>query len=139
MGVALAQKFDVLLADQAPVHHPDAFGFAVFFFHDPHDVLHRGHVGAVAGKDFIGQRQPFRADHQPQADLLAIRAVVAAVTPRCLGVAQDLALKKRAGHIVKEELKADAKPTLVTLEQMLGDLLFAFVQLRPVRDRDGRH
>jgi len=61
--LALAQKSDVRLADHAAVHHPEPFGGAVFFLHRAHDVLDRGDIGAVAGKDLEGERQTrWRAD-----------------------------------------------------------------------------
>jgi len=76
----------------------------------------------VACKHFVGQRQAFRADHQPNANLLAVRAIVAAVTARRFAVAQRLALEKRAGHVVEQKLQPHPKPTLVAFEQVLREL-----------------
>ncbi len=62
-----------VFADHPPVQDPDAFGLTVLFFHQPDPVLHRGHVGSVAGKDFIADGQPFGRDHQTEIHLFAVR------------------------------------------------------------------
>jgi hypothetical protein len=44
------------------------------------------HIRTVARKHFIGQRQPPGGNHQPNANLLAVRAVVAMVPALGLGL-----------------------------------------------------
>ena len=55
------------------------------------DLLDGGHVGPVAGKDLVGQRQPLGRDHQADADLLAVRTLVATVAALGLRIARALA------------------------------------------------
>jgi len=61
---AVAQKLEVFLADHPAIHHPDAFGLAVFAFHQSDHLFDGGHVGGVAGEDFVADRQTFGCDHR---------------------------------------------------------------------------
>jgi hypothetical protein len=85
-------------------------------------------VGRVAGKELVADRQTLRRDHQADIDLLAVRAMIAGVTARGLFVAEGLALKIGAGHVVEQELKLHAKPILVAFQQMGAELIFVRVQ-----------
>ena len=42
------------------VHHPDAFGLAVFFLHSTHAGLDGAHIGAVPDKHLEAERQALR-------------------------------------------------------------------------------
>jgi hypothetical protein len=69
-----------------------------------HDLFHRLHVGAVAREDFISQRHPFPADHQGNADLLAVWAAVAGVPALRLRVLLGGPLEVGARHVVEQEV-----------------------------------
>ena len=75
---ALAPIGEFLLADHAEIHGPDPLGLAVLALHPLADVLYGRHVRAVAREDLVGQRQALGRDHQADADLLAVRPMVAA-------------------------------------------------------------
>ncbi|MCX8092302.1 MAG: hypothetical protein N3I86_15435, partial [Verrucomicrobiae bacterium] len=94
-----AQPGQIGFAHQAPVHHPPALGLAILGFHLLHHVLERGDIGAVAGKHFVGHRQAFGRDDQTEANLLAIRARVAAVTVGGLLIPPRQALEVGAGQV----------------------------------------
>ena len=51
-GLALAQEVEIVFADHASIHDPDALGLAVFLFHHFDHVLNGGDVGSIARKDF---------------------------------------------------------------------------------------
>ena len=53
LRTAFPQKINVFLADHTPIHHPNPLGLPILFFHDLDDLLNRGHVGAVATKNFV--------------------------------------------------------------------------------------
>jgi hypothetical protein len=122
------QPINVLLADQAAVQHPDAFGLAVFVFHPLDHVLDGGHVGGVAREDFVADGQSLGRDDQAKVDLFAIGTLIAGITARGLRVAQGLAFEIGAGHVVKQELKFDSEPALVTRVQMLAERVLVRVQ-----------
>ena len=66
----LLQELHVLFGDHAAVPHPHAVRAAVTRLHPRDDVLHRGHVGRVAGEDVVAQ---IRHDPRPRPALGAIR------------------------------------------------------------------
>lgn len=57
----------------------------------------------VAGKNFVTQGVPFRADSQADADLFAIRAMVARVASAGLRISFSFAFKVSGGQIVKQK------------------------------------
>jgi hypothetical protein len=74
---ALAEEFEVVVADDAAVKHPEAAGFPELRFHRVQDVLQRGAVEPIAGEDFIGEREALGRDDEREHELLAIGPVVA--------------------------------------------------------------
>ncbi|MBN1610912.1 MAG: hypothetical protein JW940_30050, partial [Polyangiaceae bacterium] len=46
-------------------------------FHRVHDLFDRRHVGTVAIEDFVAERDTFPGDNPRDADLLAVRTMVA--------------------------------------------------------------
>lgn len=111
-GFALAQVVEIVLADHAAIHGPDPFSAAVLSLHQIHDLLDRGHLRAVAGEHFRGQRQALGCHDQTDAHLLAVRTAVAAVTALSLGVA--LALRNRsAGAPVRGRPSSNRLLTIV--------------------------
>ena len=103
-ALARLEELKVVLTDHPSVDHPDAIGPSVSAFHRGDDVLKRRHVAAVAGEDLIAQWHAAAADHQPDAHLLAVAAMVAAVPASSLGIAVGLALEERAGHVVEQKV-----------------------------------
>src|SRR6185312_2951047 len=102
----------------AAVHGPNALGHSVVLLHQLDDLLDGGDVGPIAIEDFISQRQPLGCDDQPDTDLFAIRALVAAVAALGLRVARTLAFKVSAGDVIQQELEALAKEAFVALLEM---------------------
>ena len=118
---ACAQELDVLRADHAAVHDPDAPRHSVFFLHRAHDLLDGGHVAAIAGEDLVGKRQALRRADHAEADLFAVGARIARVTARGLFVSLGLAFEKGARHIVKQELELHAEPRAIALHEMRAE------------------
>src|SRR3546814_8791069 len=52
-----ANRLQVLLADDAPVKHPDAPRISVFALHHAQNRLHRGNIGAVAVEGLVDERK----------------------------------------------------------------------------------
>jgi hypothetical protein len=98
-----------------------AFGEAVFLLHHRDHGLDGGHVGGIAGEDFVADGQPLGRDDQADVDLLAIGPLVARVAALRLFVSLGFALKISARHIVKQELELDAEPAPVTLVEMRAE------------------
>jgi hypothetical protein len=142
---ARAQESDVRLGDHAPVHHPDAFGLAVFFLPLAHGGLDGAHIGAVAGKHLEAERQALRRADQADADLFVAAALVARVAALGLGIAPGLTFKIRARHIVEQKLETHAEPLAVTRHEVSAQrvLMRAEVIERAVEpvvvDRGGVH
>jgi hypothetical protein len=124
-----AQIIEVLFAGHAAVHRPDALGGPVLCLHKVHDLLDGGDIGAVAIKDFISQGKPIGRDHQSDADLFAVRALIAAVAALRLGITQTLALEVSAGDVVKQELEARAKEAFVAVLEMTEERLAQWQKL----------
>ena len=59
---------------------------------------------AISGEHLVAQRHPALGNHQTDADLFAVRAVVARVTPLGRRIGLGLALEIRAGHIVQQQV-----------------------------------
>jgi hypothetical protein len=57
------------------------------------DVLHRGHVGPVAGEHLEGQRQALGRADQTDAHLFAVAALIARVAALGLRIALGLAFE----------------------------------------------
>jgi len=55
-GLAGTQEIQIVFADHPPIHHPDAFGLAIFFLHQLHHPFHGRDVGRVARKDLVADR-----------------------------------------------------------------------------------
>ena len=142
---ARTQESDVRLGDHAPVHHPDAFGLAVFFFHLTHDGLDGAHIGPVAGKHLEAERQALRRADQADANLLVAAALVTRVAALGLGIAPGLTFKIRARHIVEQRLEAHAEPLAVTRHQVSAQRVLVRAEMieravEPVVvDRGGGH
>jgi hypothetical protein len=101
----LLQPRHVLRARRPAVHHPNPVRDPVARLHRLHDLLDRGHVGAIARKDLVAQRHPFARDHQRDAHLLAVRPVVPAVAALRQGIALCQALEVAARHVVEQQSK----------------------------------
>ena len=127
-ALAVLQPGHGLGADHAAVHHPDAMRPAVARLHRADDLLDRGHVGAVAGEHLVAQRHALARHHQADADLLAVRPMVAAVAARGQRVGLRLALEVGAGHVVQQQL-------VVELEQLAQAALEMGLQRRLVRQQ----
>ena len=123
---AFAEPVEDLFTHHAPVHHPDPLRLAVACLHRLHDLLDRGHVVAVAGEHLVADREAFPAHDQPDADLLAIRAMIAAVASLRLRVAFRLALEVGRRHVVEHQV-------VVEVEERAEAVLEVFLQRLLVR------
>ncbi|HEV8454037.1 MAG TPA: hypothetical protein VGQ24_04050, partial [Gemmatimonadales bacterium] len=101
------------------VHDPDALGQPVAGFHRLDDLLDGGDVGAIAREDFIAERHPLARDHQGQADLLAVGAVVPAVAPLRQGILGRLPFEVDAGHVVGQQIVVEGEELPPPGDQML--------------------
>ena len=63
----------------APVHEPEAFGFAVLFFDVGEEAAEGLVVDGVSGQDFVGERIALCCQDQRDDDLDAIAPFIAAV------------------------------------------------------------
>src|SRR5439155_6950202 len=97
----LAQPLQVVFTRHAAVHHPDPLGQAVARFHGLDDLLHRRHVGAIAGDDLVTDRHPLARVDEGDTDLLAVGAVVAAVPTGGQRVGLGHALEVHTGDVVE--------------------------------------
>ena len=104
MTLRALKKRDGLGARHAAVHHPDAARLAVAPLHGADDLLHRRHVGAVAGEYLVAQRNALARHHQPDAHLLAVTPMVAAVAALGERIGGGLSLEIRARHVVEQKL-----------------------------------
>jgi len=82
----------------------------------------------VTTEEEEGTREAGGWASRANVDLLAIRALIAAVTPRGLLIAQRLAFKISARHLVEQELELDAEPALVTLVEMRTERVLVRVE-----------
>ena len=96
-----------------PVHDiraaQDAIGPAVTPFHRGDDFLPRRHVIAVAGEDFIAERDSLSCHDQSDADLLAIGSFVAGVAALGLRIALAKPFKIGARHVVQQQIVIPVK------------------------------
>ena len=74
----------VFFGGNAPVHQPDALGFAILRLDLFQKGRQRGLVAGVARHHFITQRKTFRGDDQRDDHLHAVRALVPAVAKAAL-------------------------------------------------------
>ena len=128
-GPALPQPLEVLLAADPAVEDPNALRLAVFPLHHLHDVFQRRDIVAVTGEYFVGDREPFRGDDEPDADLLAVGPAVTRVAPGRQLVVLGQTFKVGAGHVVEQELEAHAKPIAVALLHMRAQRFLVAEQL----------
>ena len=102
--------FSALVIPRSITHTRRAL--AVAALHRGDDLLHGGHVGAIAGKHLIAERDAVARHHQADANLLAVGPMVAAVAAAGERVALGLTLEVCARHVVQQQL-------IVKLEQLL--------------------
>ena len=76
---ALLEEGDVVGRDHAPIADPDAIRPAVAPLHRLDDLLQRRHIRAISREDLVAQRHPALGDHQADADLFAVRPMVAGI------------------------------------------------------------
>lgn len=83
-------------------------------------MFERGAIQAVAGKDFIGEREAFGRDDQGEHELFAIGPVIAGVAAVGFGHGVGVALEISAGQIVEQQVEGRAEEIL----PLLGEGLF---------------
>ena len=115
----LAQPGEVLRAGHAPIHDPDPLGLPIAGLHRPHDLLHRGHVGPVAGEQLVAQRHALTGDDQGQADLAAVGPMIAAVPALGERVTRRGAFEVRARYVVEEQIVVQGEQLPQPLDQVL--------------------
>ena len=98
------QPGDVLLARHPAVHDPNPLRHPEAGLHCLDDLLDRCYIHPVTGKDFVTQGNPLPCDHQSNADLLAVRTVIAAISPFGQRISLSLPLEIGARHIVEKQV-----------------------------------
>src|SRR5205814_7864550 len=74
---ALAEPLQVLFAHHPAVDRPDAILPAILRLHPFDDLAQCSAVVTIAGEDLVAQRKPVARHDQADADLQAIRPVIA--------------------------------------------------------------
>jgi hypothetical protein len=115
----LVQELQVGLADHPAVHHPGAVRPAILGFHGRDDRRARSRIIGVAVEDLVAQRNPVRRHHQADADLSAIRATVARITPSGHRIRRTGPLEVGAAHVVQRQL-------VIQVEQVAQPLFSLF-------------
>ena len=128
LSLALLKPFDVVGADHPAVHRPDPIGFAVALLHRLYDFFDGSHVDAVSLEDFVTNGETLSRDDQAHADLLAVRALVTAVSTFREGVSVGLAFEVRGGDIVEQEVVVEVEKVSEAVLQMNLELLFVLEQ-----------
>ena len=101
---ALLEKRHVVGRYHATVHHPDPVRFPVLALHRLHDLLHGRDVAAIAGEDFVAQRQAAAAHHQGDVDLFAVWTVVPRIASLRLWIRFRRALEIGARDVVQQQV-----------------------------------
>jgi hypothetical protein len=101
---------------------------AVASLHRGDDFFQRGRIMPVAREDLVAQRQTAACDHQANAHLFAIPAMVARVAALGEWVPIGLSFEVRAGHIVEQQIVLDG-------EEFAESLFQKDLQLRLVRQQ----
>ena len=104
------QKINAGLARHPPIYHPNTLRLSEASLHLTHNILHGCHIDPVSCEDLVIERQPFRRAHKPDAQLLAVGALVPTTTPGSLCVAKHLGFKIRAGDVVARDLDWPSRP-----------------------------
>jgi len=116
--IPFAQLLQVLFADHAPVHHPDPPLVAVLQPEFLDDFLHGRDIPPVAVEDLIGHRQSLGGHDQTDAQLHAVRTLIARMPALGLRVAGHLALEVGRGDVVEQEVERGPKPLPIALLKM---------------------
>src|SRR3970040_1699297 len=77
--ISLAHLFKHFFCRDAPIHQPNALGFAVLGFNLVEKLLERAAVLGVARQYFVSQRKALRRDDQRNHHLPTIAALVATI------------------------------------------------------------
>jgi hypothetical protein len=80
-------------------------------------------TGTIAVKDLKGNGQPFPRCHKADADLRAVGTAVAAIAPRCLGIAFGAAFKVGGGDVVEEKVEGGAEQLTVPVLKMPAQVI----------------
>ncbi len=83
------------------------------------DLLHRGDVRAIAGEELVAQRHPLTRDDEGEADLHAVRPVIAAVAPLGQGIGEGLPLEVGARDVVEEQVVVQGEEFAESRDQVL--------------------
>ena len=107
---AIAKELNVIFADHAAVHYPDAIALAIPSFHHLHDVFNSCHIGRISCEDLIAQRHAALRNNQSNADLFKIASLIE------LEVGSTF--EKRAGNIVYQQITFQIKQLAHAILQM---------------------
>ena len=126
--ITLAHLLERRFGGNAPVHHPDALGFAILFFDPLQKALQRGLIAGVAGHHFVTQRKALRCHNQSNHHLHAIGALVAAVAefPFVRFGKRRVAFKIGAGQVVEQHVELGVEQIFPTRRQMIEKRGFVF-------------
>ena len=122
-------ELQIRFAHHAAVAAPDAMGPTITPFHRGDNLLPRRHVVAVAGEDFVAQRDPLPGHDQTDADLFAVGPPVAGVTALGLRVALAKPLEVGARHVVQQQIVIQVKEHAEAAFQVRLQSLFVRKQL----------
>ena len=100
----LAQPCQVAGAGHAAIGDPHPAQHAVPRLHGGDDGLQGARIVRVAGKHLIAQREAIEGHHKGDADLLAVRPVIARIAALRLRIARRLAFEIGAGHVIEQHL-----------------------------------
>jgi hypothetical protein len=100
----------ILLTHDSPmIHHPDAPRLAVLTFHHPKNALHGRHVGSVASKSLIAEREALAVHDQRDHHLLTIRAMIARVSPAHHRVLFCRSFHVGAGQVIQQPIELSSE------------------------------
>src|ERR1035438_4729450 len=95
----------ILFADDAPIHHPDAPGLAVFALHHAQNRLHGGDVGTIPIESFVAEGKTFTVDDRRFSYLLAVGPMIPRVAAPHHRIVLRCPFHIRAGQVVEQDIE----------------------------------
>jgi hypothetical protein len=114
----LTQPRQIVGAGHAAIGDPDATQHSMPGLHGGHDRLQGPRIVGVAREHLVAQGKTVERHHKSNADLLAVRAMIAGIAALRLRVGFRLTLEIGARHVVEQHLILNGKQLSTTLGQM---------------------
>src|SRR4029079_571968 len=105
LAAALADRCQVLFADDAAIEHPNAARFAILALHHAQNGLHGRNVGAVAIEGFIAEGEAFAVDNQRDDHLLAVWTMIARIAASHHRIVLRRAFDIRARQVIEQHVE----------------------------------